>query len=130
MREIGNSITGMFLEIPTIWKKNEPPQGVPLKRSPSFFSRTPQKISPSVWKSRRVAVFFSKHYTGSESQGRHQVSDPPEVPTPQTMIERQDSSWTCLVLLEPANEDLLFCYRHVDSERSVDRPPANAHCTT
>jgi hypothetical protein len=45
------------------------------------------------------------------------------------MIEKQDT-WTCLVLLEPTEEDLLFCYRHVDREGSLDRPPPNAHCTT
>lgn len=132
----------MFLEIPTIWKKNEQqtepeiqnipdeiPQGARLNRGASFFSRSSQKVSPSGWKSRRVGVLFSKHRTMRDSQGGNQF-EPPESSTPQTMIERQDTSWTCLVLLEPTEEDLLFCYRHVDREGSVNRPPLNAHCTT
>lgn len=133
----------MFLEIPTIWKRKgrgaRPDtegapdvitKGVRLKRGGSFFSkypRSPRKISPSAWRPRRVGVLFSRHYAGSDRQDNSNISEPP---TPDTTINREDTSWTCLVLLEPTDEDLLFCYRHVDSERSVDKPPPNAHCTT
>ena len=103
-----------------------------MKRGSSFFSkysRSPRKISPSVWRPRRIGVLFSKHYTGVKPS-RNQTSEPPTTPAPGTSAVRQNTSWTCLVLLEPTDEDLLFCYRHVDSERSVDKPPPNAHCTT
>jgi hypothetical protein len=136
----------MFLEIPTIWKRKErrarpetegapdaSTKGARLKRGGSFFSkypRSPRKISPSVWRPRRVGVLFSRHYTRSDSQDNRQISESPEISTPDTTINSEDTSWTCLVLLEPTDEDLLFCYRHVDSERSVDKPPPNAHCTT
>lgn len=104
---------------------DEIPRGAHLNRETSFFSKSSQKVSPSGWKSRRVGVLFSKHRT---SHGENQI-EPPGSSTPQTMIDGQDT-WTCLVLLEPTEEDLLFCYRHVDREGSLDRPPPNAHCTT
>jgi hypothetical protein len=81
---IAKSILGMFLEIPTIWKKrpfppektdaDEVPEKTPLinRKSSSFNSKFSKTESLSLWRPRRIGVFFSLHPHSDSNDGiRH-----------------------------------------------------------
>ena len=119
----------MFLEIPTIWKKKAkrvqhetPPEQSRLKRwrTSSFFTDQSNSLgesSPSIWRPRRLGIFFSKH----GKMGRVQATT--------------GVFWTCLVLVEPMNrsqmdkpdaDGLLFCYRDIEEAQFAQE--TNAYC--
>ena len=133
-------LIGMFLEIPTIWKKKPPqpkrntnpgaPEQIPVlnPRRSSTTHRFSKPQSPSIWRPRRIGIFFSQHFKKNDTQPSTSKGKGKEVEM------EEEEGWTCLVLVEPINlkedEHLLFCYRKVHNENSPNRPPPNANTTS
>jgi hypothetical protein len=123
-------ITGMFFEVPTIWKEKishrepaeapDPPKWIPalLKRSSSTgIGKVSMNRTLPDWRPRRVGVFISKNHDPD------QVSN--NIVGAAAAID--ENAWTCLVLVEPLEKtqnDFVFCYRKI--ERSADYPTPNA----
>ena len=120
--------TGMFFEVPTIWKeKKQKETWVPaapprkkrmLKRShDSGTEPLSKKRTLSNWRPRRIGIFFSEN-----------VEQPAQANSNGTISGTGEKPWTCLVLIEPidSKEEFLFCYRKmVDTPTG---PPPNARC--
>src|SRR5437667_4561915 len=115
----------MFLEIPTIWKKKKIPNPIDALDAPPpeqtlnrFQSRsTTTKFlktqSLSIWRPRRIAVFFAQNFAdGNLNDSMSKGKEPYRVV--------KEPSWTSLVLVEPltveADEQLLFCYRKIEDK--------------
>lgn len=130
---------GMFFEIPTIWKKKrcsprsdgvfEAPKTTPmmnriLSGSTTKFLKT---NSLGVWRPRRIGVFFTQHSEDDVAKETRENGQRQNTPT-------TERSWTCLVLIESTkiedNEHLLFCYRKVHNEDSMNKPRPNANTTS